>query len=172
MLRFLLVSIMKGVWFGTDIKKWDGSVKHCSKFIPKASHSHGKMKQSLSAWDDGFCATPSVQVNVWLSLTAFLGHRGIATFSQNHNTRSSGPWFNIEMSSYQYRKYHCGDKTVVRSSYLHNGISYTGKMSSLYWIGALVTINFKDKKRNTKSEAIHEVDLLLEMASLHQFALN
>ena len=32
--------------------------------------------------------------------------------------------------SYQYRKSHCGDKTVVRSSYLHNGISYTGKMSS------------------------------------------
>ena len=48
-----------------------------------------------------------------------------------------GPWFNIKMSSYQYRKSHCGDKTVVRSSYLHNWISYTGKMSSLYWIGAL-----------------------------------
>ena len=30
------------------------------------------------------------------------------------------------------------DKTVVRSSYLHNGISYTGKMISLYWIGALL----------------------------------
>ena len=44
-----------------------------------------------------------------------------------------GPWFNIKMSSYQYRKSHCGDKTVVRSSYLHNGISYTGKMTSLYW---------------------------------------
>ena len=47
-----------------------------------------------------------------------------------------GPWFNIKMSSYQYRKSHCRDKTVVRSSYLHNGISYTGKMTSLYWIGA------------------------------------
>ena len=47
-----------------------------------------------------------------------------------------GPRFNLKMSSYQYRKSHCGDKTVVRSSYLHNGISYTGKMSSLYWIGA------------------------------------
>ena len=47
--------------------------------------------------------------------------------------KSSGPWFNIKMSSYQYRKSHCGDKTVVRSSYLHNGISYTGKMTSLYW---------------------------------------
>ena len=45
-----------------------------------------------------------------------------------------GPWFNIKMSSYQYMKSHCGDKTVVRSSYLYNGISYAGKMSSLYWI--------------------------------------
>ena len=52
--------------------------------------------------------------------------------------KPSGPWFNIKMSSYQYRKSHCGDKTVVRSSYLHNGISYTGKMSSLYWIRAQV----------------------------------
>ena len=40
--------------------------------------------------------------------------------------------------SYQCRKSHCGDKTVVRSSYLHYGISYTGKMPSFYWIGALV----------------------------------
>ena len=39
------------------------------------------------------------------------------------------------MLSYQYRKSHCGDKTVVRSSNLHNGISYTGKTTSLYWIG-------------------------------------
>ena len=45
--------------------------------------------------------------------------------------------FNIKMSFYQYRKSHCGDKTVVRSSYLHNEISYTGKMTSSYWIRAL-----------------------------------
>ena len=47
---------------------------------------------------------------------------------------SSGPWFNMKMSSYHYRKSHCGDKTILRPSYLHNGISYTGKMTSLYWI--------------------------------------
>ena len=41
------------------------------------------------------------------------------------------------MLSYQYRKSHSGDKTILRPSYLHNGISYTGKMASLYWIGAL-----------------------------------
>ena len=50
-----------------------------------------------------------------------------------HDQYSPGPWFNIKMSSYQYRKSHCGDKMVVRSSYLHNGISYTGKMTFLYW---------------------------------------
>ena len=33
--------------------------------------------------------------------------------------------------SYQCRKSHCGDKTIVRPSYLHNGISYTGKTTSL-----------------------------------------
>ena len=49
-----------------------------------------------------------------------------------------GGWFNVKMASYQYRKSHCGDKTILRPSYLHNGISYTGKMPSLYWIRALV----------------------------------
>ena len=46
--------------------------------------------------------------------------------------------FNIKIPPYPYRKSHCGDKTILRPSYLHNGISYTGKMTSLYWIGALV----------------------------------
>ena len=44
-------------------------------------------------------------------------------------------WFDIKMISYQYRKSDCGDKTAVRSSYLHDGIFYTGKMASLYWFG-------------------------------------
>ena len=48
-------------------------------------------------------------------------------------------WFHLKTTSYQYRKSHCGDKTILWSSYLHNGISYTGKMTSLYWIGAQVT---------------------------------
>ena len=41
--------------------------------------------------------------------------------------KQSGGWINIKMPSYQYRKSHC----------LHNGISYAGKMTSLYWIRAL-----------------------------------
>ena len=55
-------------------------------------------------------------------------------------TFRSGGWFNKKVSSYQYRKSHCGDETILRLSYLHNGISYTGKTTSLYWIKAQVTI--------------------------------
>ena len=56
----------------------------------------------------------------------------------NNMITEPGARFNVKMTSYQYRKIHCGVKTVVRSSYLHNGICYTGKMASLHWIGALV----------------------------------
>ena len=56
-----------------------------------------------------------------------------------------GPWFSIKMSSYQYRKSHCGGKTILRPSYLHNGISYTGKMTSLYWIGAQASWQQNDR---------------------------
>ena len=43
-----------------------------------------------------------------------------------------GPWFNIKMLSYQYRKSHCGDETVVRPSYLHNGIFFILVRRHLY----------------------------------------
>ena len=52
----------------------------------------------------------------------------------------AGPWFNIKMSHYRYRKSHCVDKTILRPSYLHNGISYTGKTTSLYWIGTQICL--------------------------------
>ena len=55
-----------------------------------------------------------------------------------YQRQGPGGWFNKKIPSYQYRKSHCGDKTLLRPSYLHNGISYTGKMTSLYWIRALV----------------------------------
>ena len=45
--------------------------------------------------------------------------------------RDSGP------STYQYRKSHCQDKIVIRSSHVHNGISYTSEMATLFWISPL-----------------------------------
>ena len=59
------------------------------------------------------------------------------TESANSFLSKPGPWFNIKMPFYKYRKYHCGDKTLIRASYLQNGISYTGKIRFLYWIGVL-----------------------------------
>ena len=62
---------------------------------------------------------------------------------KNHHCRMfdtkqlSGAWFNIVMPSYQHRKSHCGDKTILRPSYLNNGISNASKMASLYWIKVL-----------------------------------
>ena len=61
-------------------------------------------------------------------------------------TSTTGPWFNITISSYQYRTSYYGDKTILRPSYLHNGISYTGKIS-LYWIRTLVSKAIQTKQQ-------------------------
>ena len=61
----------------------------------------------------------------------------------------AGPWFNIKMPSYKYRKCHCGDKTIIRPSYLHNRISCTGKMASLYWIRSQLS-RYQEKYLNIK----------------------
>ena len=50
-----------------------------------------------------------------------------------------GPWFNIKMSSYQYRKSHCGDKTILLSSYLHNGISCFINDVAVIWYRYCIT---------------------------------
>ena len=59
-------------------------------------------------------------------------------FREWSGLEETGLWFNIKMPSYQYRKSHYEDKTILRPSYLHSGISYTGKMTYLYWISALI----------------------------------
>ena len=88
----------------------------------------------LYQYDSGplWHSTTLILTLFWLCTTLILASCGILCYCTH-----SGSWFNIKMSSYQYRKTHCGDKTILRPSYLHNGISYTGKMTSLYWIGAL-----------------------------------
>ena len=81
-----------------------------------------------------------IQISFQLFLLIMVNNRIGPRLTGYHLTICPGPWFNIKMSSYQHRKSHCGDKTVVRSSYLHSGISYTGKITSLYWITALIII--------------------------------
>ena len=64
---------------------------------------------------------------------------------------SAGSWFDIKMSSYQYSKSHCGDKTVVRSSYIHNGISYTGKINLFIESGPWGPFHERFTRRNSNS---------------------
>ena len=52
-----------------------------------------------------------------------------------------GPHINMKMSSCQYRKSHCGNKTILRPSYLHNGVSYTGIGALVpYWVHFIQTL--------------------------------
>ena len=67
----------------------------------------------------------------------------------------SGRWFNINISSYQYKKSHYGDKTIVRSSYLHNGISFTGKATPSFQIRAQLWIH-----KTTYDNAFYSYDIL------------
>ena len=50
-----------------------------------------------------------------------------------------GPQFKMKKQSYQYRKFHCGDKIVIRLSYLYHGICYTCK-TSLYQVEAMLCL--------------------------------
>ena len=60
--------------------------------------------------------------------------------SANASFEEPEPCFNKKIPSYQYRKSHCGDKTILRPSYLRNGISFTGKITSLYRIKTLLVM--------------------------------
>ena len=53
-------------------------------------------------------------------------------------------WFSIKIPSYQYRNFHCGDQRILGPTHLHNGISYTGKIASLYWIRSQFTKWFRE----------------------------
>ena len=49
-----------------------------------------------------------------------------------------GPHLNIKTVFSRYRNFHYEYKMVVRLSYIYNGNSYTGKMTSLYWASTQV----------------------------------
>ena len=67
--------------------------------------------------------------------------------------------FNIKMSSYQYRKSHCGDKMILWSSYLHSGISYTGKMASFY-IESAPRLSSEENEMNAHSCTVNFISQL------------
>ena len=60
-------------------------------------------------------------------LSYFLLYFVTPVFQHRSQHRWTGPRFHIKTSFYLSKKSHFGDKTVVRSSHLHNRASYTGK---------------------------------------------
>ena len=53
--------------------------------------------------------------------------------------QEAGPHLNIKTIFPRYGDFHVKDKTVVGPSYLKHGDPYTGKTTSLYWDGPLVS---------------------------------
>ena len=139
---YLLHAYTTGPWFNIKIPSYQYRKSHCGdKTILRPSHLH-----------NGISYTGKTSSLYWI--------RALIVYNTVSDMRTcspeAGPWFNIKMSSYQYRKSHCGDKTVVRSSYLHNGISYTGKTTSLYWIRALIVYNTVSDMGTCSPEAVIE----------------
>ena len=54
-------------------------------------------------------------------------------------SQTTGGWFDIKMPSCQYRNSLCAD-TDIRPSYLHDGISYTGKITCFFLNGHQSTL--------------------------------
>ena len=109
---------------------------------PAWTTERGKLKRGWSPGDSlNLVRVLSVRVNYSQQCRNDINGRweyskSIIAFFKSH----PGPWFNITITSYQYRKSHCGDKTILPPSYLHNGVSYTGKTASLYWIGPQISL--------------------------------
>ena len=80
-----------------------------------------------------------------------------------------GPQFNIKMTSYQCRKSHCGYKTILWLSYLHNGISYSGEMTSLYRIRVLMNLSNIDQYITTrKYNKAQSVEMIYDLCVVVQ----
>ena len=83
------------------------------------------------------CFHGSNEVLLYINFRAVLPNEATVQYK---TVEIPGAWINIKMTSYQYRKSHCGDKTILGPSYLHNGISHTGKTVPLYWFRAQAAI--------------------------------
>ena len=129
-LKFFKLSL--GIWLGTM------SVP----VLLKVSHFHycDLLQKYIDTCQCLSCVVPASGLHQMIGIDAAVVQ---LLFARAHSVKQieySGPGFNIKMPSYQYRKSHCGDKTILRPSYHRNGISCTDKMTFLYWIKALVFV--------------------------------
>ena len=127
-------------------KEWSiGTLQWChngcngiSNHQPYDCLSRCLLKKTSKPCVTGLCAGNSPVTGTKASDVKKFFH--FMTSSWYHGWRCPGPWFNINMASYLFKIFHCGNKMVVRSSYLHSEISYTGNKSPLYWTVPLVLV--------------------------------
>ena len=101
-------------------------------------------KNTTQTWSndtrESHCNTivPEILTTDAPELTVRARSRGVTST----NSTSVG-WFNISNhATYLYRDSYYKDETVVRPSYLYNGKSYTGKITSLHWVITLAYVQF------------------------------
>ena len=121
-------------WADVDLYKDGGWITY--------RHTIDEAYKSMDRWMDGLRDRQTHRQMCRISMLLIAKPRTTLGYHVYQKPFLAWPRLNIKMSSYRYRKSHCGDKAVVRSSYRHNGISYTGKMTYLYWIGAQVPQTF------------------------------
>ena len=117
---------------------------------PRVCSEPGGQKPVLSLSLDLILHTKYIVYNVSSSMKHLYGWFPIY-LSRNHskwpmvsskkyrgilNVQLLEPWINIKVS-YRYRKSHHWDKTILRPSYLYNGISCSSNTTSLYRTKAL-----------------------------------
>ena len=118
-------------------KTWKNISRHGEFLAHDMAQFHPKDNKFTSTW---YTTKDNWQwsckfATVFVSNDIYQKHKNITWYRP-------GPRINIKMSSYLYRKSHCEEKTILRLSNLHNGISYTVKTTSLYQIGAQYLFQF------------------------------
>ena len=109
-----MAAILQTIYLNENTCIWI-SIKISLKFVPKCPINNIPALVQVMAW-----RRPGDKPSSEPMMASLL----------THICSSRSQWVNMKMS-YHYRKSHCGDKLTIRLSYLHNGISYTGKTASL-----------------------------------------
>ena len=89
----------------TKVSSWLMSVSRMASFCP-AEWRQWPWQLHSSSKQNWACHPRSHYWKNYPASALYLGHVTVTHLR-------SGPWFNIKMSSYPYRKSHCGDKTIL-----------------------------------------------------------
>ena len=80
--------------------------------------------------------------------------------TEHHTSLKPGHWFNIKMSSYQHRKFHCGDKAIIRLSYILMVLQIVSNCQGLHCLlQANIKVNTKSPHNWPFVRGIHRIPL-------------